>query len=1269
MASTTLPSYFQQSTSSATQQTLVIFDRHLADLELLYNALASHAIAFTIDNTTDALPAIAQILSDTGAKSLAIVAHGTAGKIQLGAGSIDLCTLDRHAGLLREWGVNEIALYSCEVGADPNFISRLTELTGANIAATTGKVGAAALGGNWELDKLTAEVFTTAALDAYPHTLISVAITSDKTQLKAGETATITFTFDAAPTDFLEEDIRVKGGILSNFAVSQTDSKVYTAAFTPAETNQLKAAISIDADKFTNVGNDNTGISPEYNPIGNEFRVNTYTVGRQFRQAVTALSNGGFVVTWHSDDQGIYGQRYDGGGQPQGDEFQISTTSGYSQTEPTVTALNDGGFVVTWTSYGQDGDSGGIYGQRYDGSGTAQGSEFQVNTYTANIQYQSAVTALSNGGFVVTWTSSGQDGDDIYNTTGVYGQRYDGSGTAQGGEFQINTTTGNSQLEPAVTALSNGGFVVTWNSNGQDGDSGGVYGQRYDGVGQPQGDEFQVNTYTSSSQFDPAVTALNDGGFVVTWSSGNQDGAGGYGIYGQRFNSSGTAQGDEFRVNTYTTNNQLESAVTALNDGGFVVTWSSYYQDGSYNGVYGQRYDGSGQPQGDEFRVNTYTASDQSQPAVTALSDGGFIVTWSSADQDGSNYGVYGQRFAPINPLTITGDTQPPAAPTELRFAAADIGVGNTEFTSDNGRFSVTIPMLGEGESSEYTTNNGASWTNLLGSGYGERSFSVVGEGTYAPDVIQVRTKDAAGNTSVVKYNPTFTLAAGTTALSIDANGNYVASNRGGDSNITYAGNKVSPNTYAGWQVIGVEIVRGDGEEVKTVWKSDSGQFWYSTNTDNGGIIANGELIAKEFEFGQDFDGDGSVGKTPSTIESFGTTILTTDNRGEYLANKGGASSVNILYAGNKVSPTTYAGWQVVGAEIVGDNENVKAVWKSDNGQFYYSTNTNTGSIISGGELIAKEIEFAQDFDGDGSVGKTPTDLEYYGTTILGTNNLGEYIASNGGEDINITYAGNKFSPTTYAGWQVIGAEIAGDDVKAVWKSNSGQFWYSTNTDDGDFISGNELLAKEVEFQQDFDGDGFITYSVTTGDDIYTINADVAQEASIINEAVDGGNDTLALTGNLGVEIDLDRANTQTLNTNLVLAVINVENIIAGGGDDRLAGNGQNNTFTGGAGSDTFIFNNLGGVDTITDFTVADDLIEFNSTVFGDLTASDNVLIASQFSTATTNPTGSTGIVYNSANGKLFYNDNEFAQLSVGLDLTNDNFRLSAQYFYQPTIW
>ena len=105
--------------------------------------------------------------------------------------------------------------------------------------------------------------------------------------------------------------------------------------------------------------------------------------------------------------------------------------------------------------------------------------------------------------------------------------------------------------------------------------------------------EFQVNTYTLSEQRDPATAALADGGFVITWMSDGQDSSGN-GIYAQRYDASGNVNGAELQVNTYTTDDQDDSSTAALADGGFVVTWQSYGQDGNSSGIYAQRYDADG---------------------------------------------------------------------------------------------------------------------------------------------------------------------------------------------------------------------------------------------------------------------------------------------------------------------------------------------------------------------------------------------------------------------------------------------------------------------------------------------------------------------------------------------------------------------------------------------------------------------------------------------------------------------------------------------------
>jgi len=194
---------------------------------------------------------------------------------------------------------------------------------------------------------------------------------------------------------------------------------------------------------------------------------------------------------------------------------------------------------------------------------------------------------------------------------GIYAQRFDSSGNAAGGEFVVNTTTSEDQKNSEIAALSDGGFVITWQSHNQDGSGDGVYAQRFDSSGQRNGTEFQVNAFTNSNQRNVDITTLSNGSFVITWQSGILDGSM-YGVIAQCFDSTGNKIGSEFVINTFTLESQENPAITALSDGGFIITWISDGQDGSNFGIYAQRYDSDIVAVGSEFQVNSHTQGSQS---------------------------------------------------------------------------------------------------------------------------------------------------------------------------------------------------------------------------------------------------------------------------------------------------------------------------------------------------------------------------------------------------------------------------------------------------------------------------------------------------------------------------------------------------------------------------------------------------------------------------------------------------------------------------------
>jgi hypothetical protein len=419
--------------------------------------------------------------------------------------------------------------------------------------------------------------------------------------------------------------------------------------------------------------------------IGPELQVNTYTTSGQYHASVAADALGDFVVVWDSYTQdgsadGVFGQRYTSTGLRLGGEFQVNGFTTSYQFGPVVASDAAGNFVVVWASNQQDGDSFGIFGQRYTSLGTPVGGEFQVNTYTTSAQLLPAVATDPLGNFVVVWESAFQDGSLL----GIFGQRYSSLGLPLGGEFQVNSWATGAQEAPDVAVDPLGNIVVAWQSNGPDGNAWGIFAQRYNALGLPVGGEFQVNTYTTDWQRLPAVDSDPLGNFTVAWGSTGQDGSG-IGIFGQRFGGDGARIGTEFQVNTYATGDQFSPALAVDADGSFVVVWDSVAQDGSDQGVFGRRYDGTGAPVDGEFQVNSYTTSYQRRPSVAAQPANGFVVVWESYGQDGVDRGAFGQRY--VQRATTTSSTSTTStSTTSTSTLSSPLILGRKMLLKDPGR-------------------------------------------------------------------------------------------------------------------------------------------------------------------------------------------------------------------------------------------------------------------------------------------------------------------------------------------------------------------------------------------------------------------------------------------------------------------------------------------------------------------------------------------------------------------------------------------------------
>jgi hypothetical protein len=411
-----------------------------------------------------------------------------------------------------------------------------------------------------------------------------------------------------------------------------------------------------------------------YTTNGTEYAIIGSLPGDQVLPDVAVSTNGGFVV-WQDNitdgsGWGISARQVDGTLSGTLGTFRVNQQGAGNQENPRVALLKNGGATFVW----QGGPIGfqHIYAAFVNSSNVlVNTNDVMVNTVSNKFQITPAVAVLNNSNVVFVWASFDEASSNSLED--VYGRIFSPAGRPLTGEFLINQFKSYNQCSPTVAALSSGGFVVAWVSEGErtvfssaidnvngtlpsviGSSSVDVYARLYNGGGTAQGNEFLVNT-DSNPCATPSVAAASDGTFMIAW--GARDLASisnGLDIFARTFSSTGVG-GTTLRVNSHTYGDQYYPRIGSLGTD-YLIVWTSLGQDGSREGVFGQFLQSRGSVVGGEFLVNTTTISQQMEPVVASDGSSQFLVVWTSYTGSPDNFDLFAQRY--VN----TADFLPPMA-------------------------------------------------------------------------------------------------------------------------------------------------------------------------------------------------------------------------------------------------------------------------------------------------------------------------------------------------------------------------------------------------------------------------------------------------------------------------------------------------------------------------------------------------------------------------------------------------------------------------------
>jgi Ca2+-binding RTX toxin-like protein len=307
-------------------------------------------------------------------------------------------------------------------------------------------------------------------------------------------------------------------------------------------------------------------------------------------------------------------------------------------------------------------------------------------------------------------------------------------------------------------------------------------------------------------------------------------------------------------VNTHTANDQDSPEITALSDGGWVITWQSSGQDddGRGGGVYAQAYNADGTAQGDETLVNTHTANDQGSPQITALSHGRWVTTWHSEGQDGSGSGVYSRSFGDLPTVGVDETIDGTDAAGTITFTSlsttVNAGEGANTITGTSGD---NLLIAGDGANTVTVT----SGDNLLIAGDGANTI------TATTGDNDITTGSGANTITVTSGNNTIHAGDGANTIVATSGINTITTGSGANTittgGLAGGGNTINAGDGANTITTGAgddTITSGDGADTITTGGGDD-----IINAGGGSDIMTGGAGSDDFIFEDGFGIDGII--------------------------------------------------------------------------------------------------------------------------------------------------------------------------------------------------------------------------------------------------------------------------------------------------------------------------------------------------------------------------------------------------------------------------
>ena len=978
-------------TQGGGRKEIVFVDTRVPDYQALLQSVSPDAEVVLLSTDQNGVQQIADALAGrSGIDAIHIISHGDAGVLLLGNAPLFEGNLGDYSSQLQSIGEalttdGDILLYGCEVGAGNEgqaFLSQLSIITGADIAASDDGTGGSAKGADWDLEITTGDVAASYALNlsqlgSYDHVLVTTSVNS-----VAGLKAAIA----TGNTDGVDDVITLTGNITfasaaDAISINVTDGQTMSivgGGFTLSGNNLARVLDVSTSGAGSEVAISNLTISNGFltgaggNTPGNAAGLaGGDALGANIRNAGTLTITGSTITAGKAAGGGGGGGGQGGGGGAGGGGGGFGTTyGGAGGTNPTHTPGS--------ASAGTGGDGAG-FGNLVGRGGSSSGG--------AGATYGNSYTDGGSGGTASNGSISigGGGGGGGYSFAGGRG------GNATGGIYNTGILTiTTSTITNNIAAGGGGGGGGASGISGNGGDAGSGIGAIWNAGG-----TVQIDAATNTSLATGNVGAA--GGIGVTNDGGSVNGAAGASTSQIRTTGGGTTD-TNYNPNATPTIGSLNGDSVAWAGIGSTVTLDSggnaALGDTDLEALNG----GSGDWSGASLAVQRNGTAVSTDVLGFDTSGALFTVSGSNLQSGGSTFATFtntggvltisftssgiAATTALVNDVAqrITYRSDTPAGDATVRFTLSD---GVTSTTADVTVASDTIYVTNTTDTATINVSNGVSFS----------------------EAVAIAAADATGSQTLIfssSFNSTMTLA-GNLAIneSLTINGDSASGLTFSGSTITLGGGTTLNFTNSTGTVTIASALAGTG----SLSKAGAGTLALSSTSNESGMSGGISVTAGTLSISNDdhlssgtltLDG-GTLTNSVSAFTIDNAIVLGAGGGTFNVGGGGGATTLTlsgVISGSGSLTKTAAAMLQLDGNNTYTGATNVSAGTLIANHNNALGTTAGATTVSSGATVrVAGGLSIGEAFTISGT-GKTVSAVDYGALHLIsGTSSLSGAIS------------------------------------------------------------------------------------------------------------------------------------------------------------------------------------------------------------------------------------------------------------------------------------